>query len=354
MNTISFATTCNDNYFQGLAVMILSTIISHSGPSNLKCYVLDTGISETNKDKLIKLCSAVSNKFQLHFLTIDGTNFQGLNPDHGGGYSTYARLLIGSLLPESKVIYLDCDILSMKNIETAWNQTMGDNIMLATLDSVYGETRPRSLSFDCPFLPESESSRYNYFNCGYFVVNLTKWRQFDVENKAIEAARSHEGYLRAWDQTLLNFVLRGRIGIIDQSHCLSASWEDFPTSSNIHYISGNKPWNSWSSNPAYKAWYMFHDMFVRESIKLQIKPKGRRKSIMREIRDQILARSPSVISKSYVIYLLNHRGPDQSSLYDKHIQKLRNFIKKDERLSQQTLMKIKAGWNDFNRSHKTK
>ena len=100
---MNIAYASDDNFVD---VMLVSIMSFNDHNSNATIYILDCGIEEHDKQKILELCSDkntvlfVDAKEMLKLLPYD------LNLDRGS-VAAYARLFIGSMLPDtvSKVLY---------------------------------------------------------------------------------------------------------------------------------------------------------------------------------------------------------------------------------------------------------
>lgn len=347
---IIVATTANDNYFHGLCVTVLSAIVSTHPDFPLSFRIFDTGISEPHKQLLAQLCGELKSGTELRFLPITESQFTGLNTDHGGGYSTYARLLMGSLIPESRVIYIDSDFLVLQDLSQAWSAEMAGNMMLATRDMDTPDGKPSKLAADCPFAPAEQVNGFDYYNCGFLVVDLDAWRETLVEDVAFSQIKGYESQLKAWDQTILNYVLRGKIGEIDPNWCWSCQFGKIPLNCNIHYISRMKPWNAWATLPAYKLWYLFHRIFVAALLPLDIPFKAKCRGLLLYLRDLTFFKF-SPVGELYVKRILKRKGAKTSGLYATYLRKCRLALANPEWRSEATLTHYMNRWNTIrNRS----
>jgi len=341
--SIVVATTANDNYFQGLCVTVLSAIAATDPEFPLTFRIFDTGISKRNKQLILTLCGELRSGTKVNFLPISGNQFTGLSTDYGGGYSTYARLLMGSLIPEPRVIYIDSDFLVMRDLSEVWAQDFGENLMLATKDYDTPDGEANRLAADCPFAPAEDVFGYNYFNCGFLMVDLESWRAHQVERSALAQIKGYETRLKAWDQTILNYVLRGKIGEIDPNWCWSCSMAKVPADCNIHYISRMKPWNGWSMIPAYQLWYLFHSIFVAEDLPLKIQFKVKFRGLFRYLRDYSFLKI-HILGDLYVRGIARRRGKTSAALYSAHLQKSRQAVREPDWKSTTLIQECKAKW----------
>jgi lipopolysaccharide biosynthesis glycosyltransferase len=343
---IIVATTANDNYFQGLCVTVLSAIVSTHPEYPLSFRIFDTGLSESNKQLLAQLCGELKSGTEVRFLPITESQFTGLSTDHGGGHSTYARLLMGSLIPESRTIYVDSDFLVMKDLAEIWHHEFAGNLMLATKDYDTPDGKAGRLAADCPFAPAEEVHDFAYYNCGFLMVDLDAWRMQAVEKTALAQIKGYESQLKAWDQTILNYVLRGKIGEIAPTWCWSCKFAKVPDSCNIHYISRMKPWNAWAIIPAYKLWYLFHSIIVAEHLPLAIPFKAKCRGLFRYLRDYSFF-SLGILGDLYVKSIERRRGKTNAALYASHLRKSRQAIREPDWKSTVLIRHRETQWNEY-------
>lgn len=133
-----------------------------------------------------------------------------------GYWSTYARVLLGDLLPETerRVIYLDSDTIVRTDLQSLWTVDLEGKTLGAVSDQWIAGAHVRSiLGFDTDddqFIPP-------YFNAGVFVADLERWRNHGV-GQILSDFLSRRPRLRCHDQDALNLVLR------DDWHALPPAW----------------------------------------------------------------------------------------------------------------------------------
>ena len=130
---MNIAYACDNNFVDVMCVSIMS-FNDHNCDANI--YILDCGIEDANKQKIMKLCSGKNAVFFIDAKkTLDGLDYD-LNLDRGS-IAAYARLFIGSMLPEDvkKVLYLDCDTLVLDSISSLYETVLGDCIIGGVRDA---------------------------------------------------------------------------------------------------------------------------------------------------------------------------------------------------------------------------
>ena len=159
--------------------------------------------------------------------------------------STFIRLLMPSLIPEDKCIYLDCDTIILSDLWELFKVSLEDNYIAGvSYDRYYGDYKyTLGISKDSP-----------YVNAGVLLYNLKQLRKDNVEKDFIrQITKLKDGKLVCADQDIINFVCQNKIlrldfrfNFIPKSYC----YEDklpFPMLSNcvvLHFADVYKPWNS--------------------------------------------------------------------------------------------------------------
>jgi lipopolysaccharide biosynthesis glycosyltransferase len=188
----------------------------------------------------------------------------------------YDRLVMGNELPSrlAKVIWLDADLLVLRDITELWRTDMADHAVLAVQDMAIpyvscalglGEWRALGFPANSPFL-----------NSGVLVINLEAWRREEIGPKAIHYLRSRKRKVATYDQEALNVVLRGRWGVLDprwnviasianRSFCKTPhlSEETYRRTVDdpwiLHFAGDWKPWTLPRGRPPYDLFFQYLD-----------------------------------------------------------------------------------------------
>ncbi|TLD87549.1 glycosyltransferase family 8 protein [Helicobacter sp. MIT 05-5294] len=218
----------DENYIKYNAVLITSIILqahkanngsdlppppAQSTTQNLEdegyCFhILSDSLQPSTLTKLANLESSLQIiypcKILVHFL--DDKDFKDL-PKRANrtNYSNFFRIKLASVLPEiDKCLYLDVDMLVIGDLRELFALDLGENIAGVVLDCS-NPYRQKSLKardstradFTFPF-------REEYFNSGFMLINLPKWRELDIQGKALEFVRN---FTTNMDQDILNAVI---------------------------------------------------------------------------------------------------------------------------------------------------
>lgn len=205
------ACAADDNYAMPLAVTARSALANLQSDRPVALFILDGGISKTNKRKITR--SLDSKQVEISWITLDNAQFTNLSSDRHVTIPTYYRLRLPQVLPPefNKAIYLDTDMVVTGNLEELWNIDIGDNYVLAVQDDVQLYVSMSPSLQKCQGWEISPACKY--FNAGLLVINMDKWRADNIGNRVIEFIRQNISY-QPNDQDALNAILAGRWGEI--------------------------------------------------------------------------------------------------------------------------------------------
>jgi len=277
---ISIVSAADDKYALPLAVTIRSAIDSVGRNQRVDVYILDGGLSNDSKARLLRSWQAPN--VNVSWLSPPIAQIADLKTDNHLNLVTYLRLFMPSLLPQQleRVIFLDADLLIQNDISKLWNTELGDAPIAAVIDyaTPYLNTRETigRASF-CDRNPEKCQPVPNYrelglkgsagyFNAGVMVVNLKKWREIDILRKATDIVRKHTAHVRYCDQYALNILFSEKWKPLDprwNQNTIAWAWKDdtespFDAGSHrllrkdpwiVHFTWINKPWHPGSTPP---------------------------------------------------------------------------------------------------------
>ena len=207
------ACAADEGYAMPLAVM-LASLSDRTDPARaVSVYVLDGGLTSESRGALAR--SLQRGMVELHWVDVESSAFEDLPMWGRMSATTYARLLLPTLLPASldRVIWLDCDMIVHADLGALWGRPFDGRAVLAVQDMIVpyvscrdGIARYETLGIE----PQTE-----YFNAGVMVVNLDLWRADDVPRRVLEYLHTHAPDVVYLDQEGLNAVLAGHWGALD-------------------------------------------------------------------------------------------------------------------------------------------
>lgn len=242
---INICVACDDNYVRYAAVVIASILQNASSDDDLYFYVLDGGIEELNKEKILSL-KYIKN-CDINFVKIDNSMFSEYLSIKTHSYISipaYYRLKLPTLLPDvERVIYFDCDVVVNTSLRDLFNVEMGDCIVAGVrdLNKKMVKKNPR------------------YVNSGVLVFDVKKMTDFGIEREFAGWTREHFDTIKLGDQEIINEVLKGKIKVVDDEwNVQSSNFVNRSSYTNdpkvIHFVSNKKPWH-FGSFSYHKAYY---------------------------------------------------------------------------------------------------
>lgn len=159
---------------------------------------------------------------------------------------TYARLLIPQVLPNavSKVLYLDTDLLVLDDLTPVWKTDLEESVVGAVLDRWNSKIKRSE-----PGLEDVPRVR-DYFNAGVLLINLDRWRNERISERAFEYLVRYPATPFA-DQDALNVACDGLWTRLDPRwnfHDLCAkriiNMRPEQRPGIVHFVGPEKPWNS--------------------------------------------------------------------------------------------------------------
>ncbi len=240
MDRINICVSTDDNYSKYAGVVIASALSHAAEDDDLHVYILDGGVSEENREKILALKSL--HKCEINFVDIDEKLFDLYKNVKTHSYISlpaYYRLKLASILPEiDKIIYFDCDVVVNSSLKDLFNYDLNGNPIGGVLD-----IKNRKVKL------ENET----YVNSGMLVFDLERIREENIEQELYEYTRDNFDKIVMGDQQIINEVLEGRIQVLPDEWNVQTS--NFVNRSSytkhprvIHYVSRQKPWiyGSWN------------------------------------------------------------------------------------------------------------
>lgn len=242
--------------------MPLATALRSLADSNerhwpITVYVLTDRFSERGKNEVAR--SLPARAMQLNWVHVDLEQFQGLETIGHISRMTFARLVLSDLLPASvrRVVYLDGDLLVLRDLKALWHADLGGACVGAVRDawidlvlqdrSAHGASAPA----DIPGVKR-------YFNAGVLLIDLDRWRADGIGSKALQYLAEHPRTPYA-DQDALNVALDGNWALVAdewnfQGHISTRISKMQRPPAIVHFITGAKPWMREHGTPNERLW----------------------------------------------------------------------------------------------------
>ena len=161
----------------------------------------EKNFSKQNKIKL-KQMEKKYNKCKIIIAEINDNIFKSLK-NHRYPIPTYYRILVAKLFPFLKrIIYLDGDTLTLTDLSEMYNINMENNIIMGFLDNGYNYAHYFGIK------------TYKYITAGVLLINIDKMKTENITYKFFEFINKNKKLLIQHDQTVINIVLNGKIGLL--------------------------------------------------------------------------------------------------------------------------------------------
>lgn len=233
---------CDDNFIPYTCVSIKSLIDNSSPEYDYNIHILNTGLSDNNKE----LINSLANSNHNIILDDVSANVEELSKrlpvrDYYS-LTTYYRVLIPQLYPDyNKAIYLDADTIIKSDISKLYNITLGEAYVGACVDRVVAQT---------DILGDYVENvlgikRKKYFNAGILLLNCKQYRNLNLLEEFIEFLHIYS-FVVGQDQDYLNLIFKDHVfymepkwnaQVFGKLACSEAEVAIF------HYNMAAKPWN---------------------------------------------------------------------------------------------------------------
>lgn len=216
-DTIHVMLSCDENFAQHAGVLIESLLSKATHPARVRLFLIDGGITEESKRKIQAIVDA--HQASIAFIQVNPGDFGELYLSYQYSLAIYYRLMIGRLLPADvhRCIYMDCDMVVCDDIEKLWSEDLQGRPLGAVID--YGLMVSKKNYNEK--IKELELKHGDlYFNSGLLIVDVDRWRQAGMDEKALNEAASRNH--RSHDQDVLNLLFKGNW------HPLPARWNCMP------------------------------------------------------------------------------------------------------------------------------
>jgi lipopolysaccharide biosynthesis glycosyltransferase len=238
----------DERFFPGLSVAVASAVAAASGKFDYHFMILDGGLNDNSLNELdFRIKSIAKHKgisATLKSLPVDQRLLMAL-PERRGSRMTYAKLVLPEVLHEhDSIIYLDADVLCFAGLDNVRPPENEAQWLLAGARDFFSV-----IEKDCPWIAQvpADERKLPYINCGIMWMNLKGLRDMDFTARAI-ASRAAIGNARQGDQSVFNFICRGRSFVLPKkfNHMIAVG-SSRPLCKgvldmNIHHIGAPKPW----------------------------------------------------------------------------------------------------------------
>ena len=254
--TINIVTSCDNAYAQHTTVLLKSLFKNNQNTCKIFILVPNDFTHHRSLERNLNLHAS-----DLEFLEINLSQNALFKVSRHITVASYFRLFLDKVIPASvsRVIYLDSDILVNGPLDELWTVDLQDHPIAAATDSIVNSQPLREeIKKKIRLTPTS-----NYFNAGVLVVDLNRWRNARLGQRALDFALDYPDLLTYWDQCALNHVVNGQFQELTREwnfqtyhlrwsadrKCTLDSLREVDLAKIIHFIGPAKPWLFRTNHP---------------------------------------------------------------------------------------------------------
>lgn len=263
---MNFAIAIDRNFIIQACTLIKSLELTQK--ENSVVFILNDDL--TPKDFELMKNQFNQNKIELFFLHAKLDNFD-LNIENKVHLSkaTYFRLYLTELLPRNieRIIYLDCDMIVLKDLSELYNTDFNNKSCCAVID-MFNNSKEIYTRLDYP-------RDSGYFNSGLLLINIPQWKKEKISEKALNFIQNNPERCIAHDQDALNKAISGNFIKLSVSYNMQLDffrdftnsilneeyYDDISTAVKqpyiIHFTGPTKPWFKNCLHPYKKHWCFF-------------------------------------------------------------------------------------------------
>ena len=232
---------CGDkNVLCGMAVTIRTALEHSSRP--LRIHVINGGIPTSSIDKL-RASWDHKNMESVIFHDLEYDLLKEFRPTiYLKSKVAYARYFISDfLLDEDRCIYLDTDLLVLRDLAELYDMSMGDNI-IASVPDISVRANADKMDVDVRL---GLKDKLRYFNSGMLLIDLVRYRAGNFAQVLSDISVKMYDRLYSQDQDALNIAFEDHTLLLDPSWNRSQyERPEFVEGQVIHLIGTIKPWHA--------------------------------------------------------------------------------------------------------------
>ncbi len=225
----------------GCAVSMRSILETVRDGAAVHFDVMTNGVTRRDREALRNTIVRSGRRGTITLHDVDLTRFTHLMASKIVSHTTYARLLIDELLPAdaTRCIYLDCDMVVERDIAEAWEFPLDGRTVAAVANGSAVDMRDN--------LQRLGLGTERYFNAGFVVIDVIRWRELHVSERAIKHAEDRGDRLVLHDQDALNCALQNDWADLPREWNAAVPVCDWLTADSraiFHYWGAPKPWHA--------------------------------------------------------------------------------------------------------------
>lgn len=195
----------DNNYAYIAGISMLSLMDNNKDVDKITFYCVADNVTEDNLGKL----RMIVNEFHREIVFIPKPNLKPLLGEnielHWWVENVFSRVFLQEVFKDyselERVLYIDCDTLVLGSLKELWDMRL-EGFIGAGVCEAMGDLHKKAIGLD--------RSSY-YFNAGMFLIDLKRWRECEIDQKASQFVKKHKGKLEYADESVLNGVLADQL-----------------------------------------------------------------------------------------------------------------------------------------------
>lgn len=256
-DTLHIAYGIDKNFFLGCGVSISSILITNPDYS-FSFHIFTNFLNDEFQNKFKQLAENYNTCITIYL--VDDNSLTDLPTTKNWTIATYFRFIVAEFFYNEidKILYLDADIICKGSLHELFSLKFETNIAYVVIekDPIWWQK--------CAARLDEKKLLSGYFNAGFLLIDLKKWKSFNVNKKALEllSNKNLSEKFTHLDQDVLNLILLEKVKYLDRKYNqqVSINYElKYKLNSQhkllisdetimIHYIGPTKPWHNWAKN----------------------------------------------------------------------------------------------------------
>lgn len=240
---MDIAFVINPLALEGLGATLVSLLRHCADSQQLQLWFLCSDFPAADRQNLDALLRQERFGGRAHYLSFDARQAFGHLSSLHGDWTSYGKLLLPSILPVDRVLYLDADLLVREDVLQLRGFDFGGHFLAAVPGS------PVASALDHAFFMQELGwpADRRYFNSGVMLLDLARWRALDLDRRWQQLAQAHGPRLTSHDQTLFNALAGGTVAPLPPR--FNNPW--YPGVAQpavagpaiLHFVGSPKPWD---------------------------------------------------------------------------------------------------------------
>ena len=228
-NELNLIYTVDDNFIPLVSTSLVS-VVENNKEKKIKVFVA----TEKNKttDNFLKLVNHHESD-SVHIKHINARMYDNvfekykMNKWGSDSYYIYWRLVVPEIIDVDYAIYVDADVLCLKNIKSV---DLSDKACGCVIDSVHS----------CYNKIMNKNDNFCFFNTGTIFFDIRKWKKEHLTKKCIDYIKNVNSKFLMADQDLFSLALQDQIEVIDPKFNWFAGYDYYGVNVSYKLYSLNK------------------------------------------------------------------------------------------------------------------